>query len=730
MASWWCLKDLEVTTKCGDCLETLKDPKTLPCLHSFCLMCLDNLAADAKRRRQHEISCVVCETSIPVPEENTFRDFPTSFLLDRFKEILTVFSENQAAKTCMNCNEGKMVISYCFVCQDYLCFSCERTHRRLKVTRGHRSVSLEKGNLLDLLRRPVMCKHESHREEALNYYCEDCSECICHICYDDCHWRCVVVDIKQAAGQGRKRLDKILKKAEDEIAASKDEIQKSEDIFMSRKKKLRAARENVKATVKKLIKTLEQHEKAVLTKIKDISRHQQKRHERRKRKLELFITQLTSPVEHGKCVLKRNVDMEIVKDHNTIIDRCKDLLNSKETDALVLPFVNYAEDEICEIAQYGPGQLIVSNTDPSQCTARVEEPTESVVGRETKIVVRTRDANSKQCYQKDDQIKMKIQGPWGEEIETASEDKSDGRYEFSFTPEFDGRHDLIISVNGRPLTDSSLRVKVSPCLYQKAFELGSNGQFRHPCGIAIDKHSGNVAVADSLNKTIQIFDSEGKFLRQFGDIRDSTKNLQSPYAVEFSTSGQIIVIEECGTMILCSKEGNFLNYVDYIGHVRKPCSVSVKSNGDLIVCDRTDADVKILSPHGCHKRDSFAGDPVLDGSPSCAVHRKDRFFVSFPKARRVKVFSEDGDFLYDIGTSKEVNEQLSRPSGLAIDKSKNLIVCDSDGCRLQVFTLDGRHVTSIEGRNNGFQSPQFIAVSKDGRLFFTDTGRKCVHVFH
>ena len=727
MASRWCLKDLEVTTKCGECLGTLKDPKTLPCLHSFCLMCLDNSAANAKRRRQHEISCVVCETSIPVPEENTFRDFPTSFHLDRFKEILTVFSEKQAAKTCMNCNEGKMAISYCFVCQYYLCFSCERAHRRLRVTRDHRNVLLEKERLLDLLRRPVMCKHESHREGALNYYCDDCSECICHICYDDCHSRRHdVVNIKQAARQGRKRLDKILKKAEDEIAASKDEIQKSEDIFMNRKKKLRAARENVKATVKELIKTLEQHEKAVLTKINDISRHQQKRLESRKRKLELFVTQLTSPVEHGKCVLKRDVDMEIVKDHNTIIDRCNDLLNSKETDALVLPFVNYAEDEeICEIAQYGPGQLIVSNTDPSQCTARVEGPTESLVGRETKIVVRTRDSNSKQCYQKDDQIKMKIQDPWGEEIETASEDKSDGRYEFSFTPEFDGRHDVMISVNGRPLTDSSLRV--SPCLYQKAFKLGSNGQFLYPCGIAIAKHSGNVAVADSLNKRIQIFDSEGKYLRQFGDVRDSTKNLQSPCAVEFSTSGEIIVIEECGAMILCSKEGNFLNYV---GYVRKPCSVSVKSNGDLIVCDRADADVKILSPHGCSKLDSFGGDPVLDGSPSCAIHRKGRFFVSFPKARRVKVFSEDGDFLYDIGTSKKVNEQLSRPLGLAIDKSKNLIVCDSDGCRLQVFTLDGRHVTSIEGRDNGFQSPQFIAVSKDGRLFFTDTGKKCVHVFH
>lgn len=639
-----------------------------------------------------------------------------------------MFSENQEAKTCMNCNEGKMAISYCFVCQDYLCSPCERAHRRLRVTRDHRNVLLEEEHLLDLLRRPVICKHESHGEVASNYYCDDCSECICHICYDDCYWRHDVVDIEQAARQGRTRLDEILKKAEEEIAASKDEIQISEDIFMNRKTELRAARENVKATVKKLIETLKQHEKAVLTKINDISRYQQKCHESKQRKLELFVTQLTSPVEHGKCVLKRNVDMEILKDHNAVVCRCKYLLKSKEKEELVLPFVNYAEvEDICEIVQHGPGRLIVSNTDPSRCTARIKGLTESVVGRETKIVVRTRDSSSNQCFQKDDQVKMKIQGPLGEETETASEDKSDGRYEFSFTPEFDGRHDVMISVNGRPLTFGPLRVVVSPCLYQKAFELGSNGQFRFPLGIAIDKRNGNLAVADRQNRRIQIFDSEGRYLRHFGDIRDSTKNLDSPYAVEFNILGQIIVIEEYGAIILCSKEGNFLNY---IGHVRKPCSVSVKSNGDLIVCDSADAEVKIICPYGYNKLDSFAGDPVLDGSPAFAIHHRDRFFVSFPKTRRVKVFNEEGDFLYDIGTSRKVNEQLSRPLGLAIDKFNNLIVCDSDGCRLQVFTLDGRHVTSIEGRDNGFQSPQFIAVSKDGRLFFTDTGKKCVHVFH
>ena len=153
-----------------------------------------------------------------------------------------------------------------------------------------------------------MCEQEGHEGEGLLYYCHECNECICHICHDDIHWRHYVVDIKQAAREGKKRLDKILKKAEDEITANEDAIKKSEDIFNSRKRKLRAARQNVRATVKKLIKNLKQHEKAVLTRINGISRYQQKRHARKQRKLELFATQLTSPVEHGKCVLKRNID--------------------------------------------------------------------------------------------------------------------------------------------------------------------------------------------------------------------------------------------------------------------------------------------------------------------------------------------------------------------------------------------------------------------------------------
>ena len=42
-----------------------------------------------------------------------------------------------------------------------------------------------------------------------------------------------------------------------------------------------------------------------------------------------------------------------------------------------------------------------------------------------------------------------------------------------------------------------------------------NGQFNAPYGIAVDS-TGNIYVSESLNHRVQVFDSNGVFLRKFG----------------------------------------------------------------------------------------------------------------------------------------------------------------------------------------------------------------------
>ena len=292
------------------------------------------------------------------------------------------------------------------------------------------------------------------------------------------------------------------------------------------------------------------------------------------------------------------------------------------------------------------------------------------------------------------------------------------------------------------VADRSLDVQVTaPHQYERVGQLGSDG-FGHgtycsPCGIAICKTSGNIGVADDVRGRLTIFSSESKYLRHFGDVRDHSKNLMSPKSVAFRSSGEIVVIDSC-KMILCSNRGVFLNYV--LG-VALPESVSTSSNGQMIVCDQREATVKVLHPEGELVK-SFSSDRTLDGQPSFAIKDGDKIFVSYPKAHCVKVFIDNGAFLYDIGTKGCEREMLDKPQGLAIDRFNNLVVCDSNKSRLQVYKPDGRHVATVEGENSKLVSPQFVAVSKDGHLFVTDSGWKsgqpfnrdakqsCIHIFY
>ena len=85
-------KNLKKEEECPLCLETVKNPKTLPCLHSFCLVCLDKLAGFARRQLQTTIKCPVCQTSFQIPEGDTFNNLPTSFHLNRLVDVFALMA--------------------------------------------------------------------------------------------------------------------------------------------------------------------------------------------------------------------------------------------------------------------------------------------------------------------------------------------------------------------------------------------------------------------------------------------------------------------------------------------------------------------------------------------------------------------------------------------------------------------------------------------------------------
>ncbi len=68
-------QDLQTLLECSICLETFEEPRTLPCLHSFCKKCLENFV-DGKC--DDELNCPVCRSKFALNKEGKDTSKPAS----------------------------------------------------------------------------------------------------------------------------------------------------------------------------------------------------------------------------------------------------------------------------------------------------------------------------------------------------------------------------------------------------------------------------------------------------------------------------------------------------------------------------------------------------------------------------------------------------------------------------------------------------------------------------
>ena len=736
------LKNLKKEAECPLCLDTLKKPKTLPCLHSFCLECLDKHANFARRQLETTIKCPVCLTSFQIPEVDTFAGLPASFHLNRLVDVLAQLEalggENGAeAQKCTSCEGKNAATCYCFDCQDFYCGECVRVHNEIPICGGHRNVLIENLQARDVkeyIHRPVMCAEKFHEKEILEYFCQECQVCICLRCRLVNHNRHAIVDVQQAAEVHKMPMMDVIEKVKEKVSACNMEIKKANELFEKSKEEILAAQSKVTATVEELVTVLREHETAMITKLHDIYETLQKEHTIQQNNFELFTAQLKSSVEYGEAILQRNIAAEISQAKLAVIGRCEELLNADKVDIQKFPHVDYVKNKenLQNVRCSVLGQVVCSCTDPTRSVAEGNGLHAAEVGRETEFTVETKDSEEKLCYCKDDRVAVSIQSPTEGELEKTIEDSKDGKYTVKYRAESVGQLDVVITVNGEPLP---LRVQVTQHQYQTVFTFGSQGngqgQFNWPVGIAVSEKTGNIAVADQNNKRIQIFSSEGKFITEFGQQEPGAERLGKPYSVAFSRSGDVIVCH--GTagqprkIAVFAESGQFIKHITN-KHLKDPRRLSVGWDGHLIVCDVGDKTIKVLSPDGTELFQSFSA-PDCDWFPEFAVCHQEKFFVSYLSAHCVKVFSKEGVFLYNIGSEGSGDGLFTYPGKLAVDTFGRLIVCDCNNNRLQVFTLDGKFVTKIEPQRTGLGRPRSVAVSNDGRLFVTDVWKHCVHVF-
>ena len=108
------LDNLHEEVSCSVCMTTFTEPKMLPCLHTFCLHCLNVILRTSGR---HDIiTCPECRRDVQVPSSGNPKDLPTNFRINSLLDVLAIKECQTAGVTCANCDKSSRHRSYYFQC--------------------------------------------------------------------------------------------------------------------------------------------------------------------------------------------------------------------------------------------------------------------------------------------------------------------------------------------------------------------------------------------------------------------------------------------------------------------------------------------------------------------------------------------------------------------------------------------------------------------------------------
>ena len=547
------------------------------------------------------------------------------------------------------------------------------------------------------------------------------------------------IDIQQAAEERKVPMAKILYEAKVEIVAVDGKINKQIELRKKSKARIAAAENKVTETVEELIQVLREHEKTVKEKFTETDKKQEKDYVAQLRTLQMVATELKKSVKQGENIFQRDIAVEILEGENVVFADCKELVSQSQKIEVHKPEdVNYVVNTgnltvLKQLVQLRLDQVVVN--DHSQSVAEGKSLKEAEQGAKANFTVTTRDSEGKQFYSEQEQVTVTISSPTGEE-EVQITDCKDGNYTVQYKAKSVGLHDVEIEINGWPLTGSPWRVDVKPHQYKVVKSCGSRGkkegELDGPLSIVKSEKTGNIGVADHFNKRVQVFDENLKYLGTIGGVTGSQTGaaveIGYPISVAFLRNGDMIVIHGPGfsaQMSVITDGGQFIE--QFSEHLINPRSVFVKTDDDghVIVCDSGDRKIKVLTPDGAELLQSFSA-PNSNTFAGCVFYHCDMFFVSYYLANCVKVFNKDGVFLHNIGSEESGKGPFKWPWGLVVDAFDNLIVCDRENSRIQMFTLDGKFLTSFGQK---IQAPWAATVCKNGDLLVTDVGKHCVLVF-
>ena len=726
------VKKATVNLTCPICYQLFKNPKYLPCHHSYCEQCLEKMQVQSK------IICPECRKEAIVPTGGV-KDLPNNFFINRMVDELVLKRkvEGEEEVKCDECDEDEPVVAYCPECNMFFCQICNELHKRSKRFRGHGIVPLaelrsNKDTQLQAKVKIPPCKDHNYE---LNHYCETCDKLVCLYC-----------TVKEHNGHNHDTVNNMATKHCNElkkVTAPVDEmirdLSEAHDNINKMGKKIRQQGDEVDKKIDQyydeLVKKLMKQKEQLKQQAHDAVSQKEKALRVQLEEVEYAQAEVLS-MKELKDAIEKSSDQEVLSAKKQVIDRMQqitDKFNKLNTDPLQSATMEFVPS-IESFPQFGQ---LFTHIDPGACKV-VNLPNHITVGEELKFSIITKYHNGSQCSIGGSEVSVQLECNTGEVRSAQVRDNNDGRYMASFVAQQVGEVKLSVSINGQQIKGSPYNLVVRNHIdYTRVGKpskiLNNDGNMGEPWGIAFSKN-GMWAVADYSKHCVYIFDEQDQLIREVGNHDSGNGQLSNPEGVTFDSNNYLYVADYNNNRIqIFDVTGKYDHQLGSRGsgngQLHGPVGITTY-NDKVFVTEHNNRRISVFHTNGQFSH--IIGKGQLGKPYDVTVNTNNQLLVADYTNHCIYTFTLDGNHVCKFATSGSARGQLSSPYSLTTDLYGFILVAEWGNHRVSIFNKDGKfiHCFGSSGSDDGnFQYPRGIALSPNGNIYVTDRKNKRVQIF-
>lgn len=744
MGEW---KQIKKEITCLICRELFTDPKTIPCLHTFCKQCIEGLqTADSFT---NDTYCPECRCTVSCQLSSV----PTNSMINR---LVDIFKQSESGElNCNNCTEkDSRATCWCVECNSLLCVKCNNAHARLRNLKSHRTVAVS-----ELMQSPYgflsteereACKR--HSKQLLDLYCKTCNIIICRDCtYKDHPRKVCDVDF----------IDEVVVKEKEKIKHRTDSLERLLNQMRNKVKEIEKYEKQVdtinEANIRKIQGTYDEVSKLL---------NQQK--EKALQKVEIIWASLKMTLSMQKEIIKL-LESQTVTCHNfsknvAYADGMSQSLTysswiANMADNLTKKVELVTNDPVHDV------DVMITCAEPAEvvasfCTVTQDVPPSCTIcslmvqSNGIKLTVTLKDVCGSPVVNQSNNLNIRCNNESEYLKEVKVEEQSDGLYHIWYCLKRMEKHLMSLYCAGLVVKQEEVIVPVTVRDYtsinKELMIIDKYGPTSEPLQFPYLFAKGpddEIFVNDDATNQVVIFDHQLKFSHVIGRDGGGNEGLQEITGIVVDKKGCLYVADN---KLNCIKkftlDGQYISQFGSQGiskgQFQTPSGLLLSMSELLFVCDRYNDRIQVF------KKEQFSYFIGKYGKKPGCFHEpvdltmntnEDKLFITDHKNHRIQVFTPDGQFLEIFGVIPDTIE-FTYPTGICftpdveqvaaqnVKQEGHVLVCSYGTDRVLIFKEDGSFASSIEGTYQGkqrFTHPCGVIMKNNGQIVVAGNGGTC-----